>query len=348
MGKKKVSAIRPGQGGGSWTGTFPTDAFNVHVLSWPNGAITVPDPFASGVSADNRRFLKWMWHEETEGVYTWYGWMYDPSHSYYANPMDAFASWDSNGKKIAVLVVDYRTIPTWATIGNMTQYGNFISALCTEISPYAIEFVNEPSGVLTAAEVYDVYAATYSVVKAASPSTLVVGPACESILRGGGNGTQFVKDFLDAGGGSYIDAISVHMYCYGETAHDPHSLVDQCAYFKSEIASRWSGPIWNTESGGAYVPAEYWSALTDAQREHALFQHLVVPILRGYTKSFWYAFGEDNLGPYTAGDPPLYGRYPANIVSLMQSIKALEGQQYNWVDNGYTVTVNTPLTTMTY
>lgn len=79
-------------------------------------------------------------------------------------------------------------------------------------------------------------------VKAVSPRSLVLGPNVTSL------GMRFLHDFLAAGGGKYIDGVSVHVY----SGRSPKRLMDQIRNVKDLMQSHGlSLPIWNTETNTA-------------------------------------------------------------------------------------------------
>lgn len=79
-------------------------------------------------------------------------------------------------------------------------------------------------------------------IKALSPRSLVLGPNVTSL------GMRFLHDFLSAGGGQYIDGVSVHVY----SGRSPKRLMDQIRNVKDLIQSHGlSLPIWNTETNTA-------------------------------------------------------------------------------------------------
>ncbi len=79
-------------------------------------------------------------------------------------------------------------------------------------------------------------------IKAVSPNSVLLGPNVTSL------GMRFLHDFLAAGGGQYIDGISVHVY----SGRSPKRLWDQIRNWQDLIRSHGlSLPIWNTETNTA-------------------------------------------------------------------------------------------------
>lgn len=79
-------------------------------------------------------------------------------------------------------------------------------------------------------------------IKAVSPNSVLLGPNVTSL------GMRFLHDFLAAGGGQYIDGVSVHVY----SGRSPKRLWDQIRNWQDLIRSHGlSLPIWNTETNTA-------------------------------------------------------------------------------------------------
>lgn len=299
--------------------SIPVGSLSNHVLGYPGGNVSEPDPFANGVAVDNRRFPHWEYHEPTQGDFHWADNFYDGAHGYYVNPDFAVTAWHGAGKKMC-LCLQAESRPAWASLSNDTAWGNWVTAAVTRWNPEYIEFINEPSSLaLDPAWVVGIYAIGYAAAKAVNPSIIVIGPSCESISTPG-NGVEWTVDFLNAGGDAYIDALGIHLYPHGLANHEPRSIVDQMAWLHTNIDGLWSGPIYNTEAGCA---PEIFDTQTLATQRRWFWKTNMLPILTGCTKSFWYAWGEDNYGPYQSA-------YLTEILALWTVIKSFEGHTAAW------------------
>jgi hypothetical protein len=127
---------------------------------------------------------------------------------------------------------------------NTTDWSAYVTALAarygTSIKYW--ELWNEPdySGfwVGTAAQLEALYAVAYPIIHAANPNAIVIGPSVTNL------GLAFFDQFLQAGGGVYVDAFSFHGYYDSGT-----ELLASYKYRMAETASAfgYNKPIWNTE-----------------------------------------------------------------------------------------------------
>ncbi len=299
--------------------SLPVGVFANHVLKWPDGSPLQPDPFATNVAADLRKFPKWPQHEPTQGNYVWAGNMYDGAHGYYANADSAVTTWHAAGKRV-LICFEPDDRPAWSNLDDDAAWSAWITAAVTRWQPEYVEFSNEPSSVpLDVAWLVRMYSLGKAAAKAVKPNIVVVGPSCESISNPG-NGVQYTADFLNGGGAAHIDVLGIHLYPHGLPNHEPASLIDQMAWLHSQIDSIWSGPIWNTEAGCS--PEIFYTQTRETQLRW-FWQSNMLPALLGCAKSFWFAFGEDNYGPYESP-------YLADIRALWQTIVSFDGTVARW------------------
>lgn len=307
--------------------SIPARSLANHVLKWPNGSGSQPDAFANGVAADLRKFPRWDVHNPSSGTFVWTGSFYNGTYGYYANTEDAVVLWHNNNRHVC-LVLDAR-VPAgfWTDNSDDTAFAAWVTAAVTRWQPEAVEFINEPSGApVDIPWLVNRYSVGKTAAKAAKSDIIIAGPSCESIVNGG-NGIEYTQDFLTAGGGAHIDVLSVHMYPHGSWPnHGPQNLIQQAADLHAGIDSLWSGPIWNTESG---TSPEVFTAQTKAVQLQWFWQHHMLPVLLGFQKSFWFAYGEDNYGPYESA-------YAADMLALVPIIKSFEGTNARWklLDDG--------------
>ena len=295
--------------------SIPARVFSNHVLNWPNGSVTQPDAFANGAAADLRKFPRWPIHEPSAASFVWTGNFYDGAHNYYANTEDAVVLWHANSKQV-LLVLDPLYVPAWTNVNDDAAFSAWVTAAVTRWQPEAVEFSNEPSSISTDIPwLVNKYAVGKAAAKAAKADIKIVGPSCESITSGG-NGITYTANFLNAGGGAHLDVLGVHMYPHGSWPnHGPQNLIQQAADLHAGIDALWPGPIWNTESGCA---PEIFYTQTKAVQLQWFWQHNMLPGLLGFAKSFYFAYGEDNYGPYESP-------YLADLFALVPIVKSFEG-----------------------
>lgn len=289
-------------------------SINAHVLGWPG--CSDPSPFGLGIATDNRRFPKWAKHEPERGRYVWEDLTWGTgAHGYYRNPGYAVDEWRQHGLNV-LLVLQCDVRPAWCGIDDDAAFAAWVTAACRQWRPREVEFVNEPSGSgVNQAWLVRQFAVGRAAAKAVDPTILIVGPSCESICTPG-NGVEYTVAFLKAGGAAQIDVLGVHLYPHGMPTHDPRSILDQMDWLRKGIAGLWSGPIWNTESG---CEGETFPTMTLERQLREIRSHCLLPIAGGCERIFWYAFGEDKLGPYLSP-------YLRDVCREFQRMKALEGQ----------------------
>jgi hypothetical protein len=106
-------------------------------------------------------------------------------------------------------------------------------------------------------------------VLAHDPGALVVAPSGAGLLD---RRRQFVADFLDAGGGRYVDALNFHLYT---GPHGPETMIDAVSEIQG-WAARARLPLWNTESG-------YWVQPGPGQRGARHVDALAPEMAAAYT-----------------------------------------------------------------
>lgn len=298
---------------------IPSGAFSSHVLGWPGGSVAEPDPFLTGVAADNRKFPKWQYHEPNQGEFHWDDDFYSATYGYYANAEFAVNKWHTEGRKI-MLTFDATWRPAWASLENDAAWSAWVTAAITRWRPEYVEFTNEPSShAIDVNWLVRMYSLGKAAAKAVDPNVIVVGPSCESISNPG-NGVEYTASFLDAGGGAHIDVLGVHLYPYGLPNHEPASLIAQMAWLRAGISGKWTGSIFNTESG---CSPEIFPSQSKETQLRWFWQQNMLPVLLGCQKSWWYGWGEDNFGPYLSP-------YLADIRAMLAVIVSFEGTTAVW------------------
>lgn len=134
------------------------------------------------------------------------------------------------------------------------QYADFIrsyiGALKGKIA--GVELFNEPnlwrhkSGprkgfkTMLAAKVAELYRIAYPVIKEIDPDMIVAGPCVN------GKMVEYTRQFLEAGGGKYIDVFSFHPYCDDPDLYDIAGEIGQV----KQLLRKYTGrdlELWNTE-----------------------------------------------------------------------------------------------------
>lgn len=196
---------------------------------------------------------------------------------------------------------DGNKIPTSA--GGIGAYASYTAALSVQYGLESVEIFNElngqrfnNSGCGVAADCYfPILKAAYEKVKAASPNTLVLGPA---------NGNQddpFLTELYRIGGLNYLDAVTYHPY-----VPVPELLAPDIQGAQSRIREYNNGadkPIWLTEFG--------WTAsggLSEATQANYLVRAEVIALANGVERLFWYDLVNDEVDGSHEGNFGLFRR----------------------------------------
>ena len=128
---------------------------------------------------------------------------------------------------------------------NISAWDAYVQAVATrykgEIKYWEIWDEADVTGTYdgTPQEMVTLTQAAYQVLKAVDPSNVVVSPSFTT------NGLVFMRQFLNDGGGKYIDVMSVHLYP-GLTPEDdlPNFVADENLM---QLAGIGNDPLWDTE-----------------------------------------------------------------------------------------------------
>lgn len=158
----------------------------------------------------------------------------------------------------------------------------------------------------------------------ADSGALVVAPSGAGLLD---RRRRFVADFLDAGGGAYVDALNFHLYT---GPHGPETMIEPV----SELAG-WAArarlPLWNTESGYWVRPgpgqrgSRHADALPAEQAAAYLVRAHVLARALGVERFVAYAWDNAEL-PFAQDDgrtPNVLGRTYAAMVDRLAGARLL-------------------------
>jgi hypothetical protein len=275
---------------------FTPEFMGMHTLSpgrhWP--ALTFGSIRPAGTS--------WGALEPARGQYDWH----------------SLDTWADEAKKHGVLL-DYVFVntPRWASTRpdepcinrrqgcaappNLDDWESFVRAVVTRyrgrISSY--EIWNEPNGsgfwTGTPAQMVELAARAYPIIKSIDPAAIVTSPAVSS------SGWPLAHDawleqYFAAGGGKYADVVAWHGYAgrNDRPALPPEGLARQILALRSVLAHRGIGnlPIWNTEGGwgkDAQLPDE---------NEQAAFlaKWYLINYTYGIARAYWYQWDNPDWG----------------------------------------------------
>lgn len=165
------------------------------------------------------------------------------------------------GNKYYATKEDYLRLPSSGDY--QTEYLNYIEAMIEQYGDVVdyYEVWNEPNipafnhdDTISGAAYVEVLKAAYTKIKTLDPTAKVVGVA----LAGGYNGDakKFIQEVLDAGGGNYMDIVSVHPYSHNNTPEEKLNY-DLSSFKKLLTDANVKKPIWLSEYGYYTIDGGY-------------------------------------------------------------------------------------------
>jgi hypothetical protein len=171
----------------------------------------------------------------------------------------------------------------------ISDWRNYVRTIATRYRGriHAFEVWNEPS----LAEFYtgdvqtmvEMTREAAQIIHSVDPSALVVTPSATTT-----NGLKWFEEFLQDGGGKYVDVIGYHFYV---TPDKPEKIVELARSVKSEMAAHNVNlPIWNTETGWS-KPKVFAS---DYEASAYVARSLLLAWAIGIERFYWYAWDNRN------------------------------------------------------
>jgi len=140
-------------------------------------------------------------------------------------------------------------------------------------------------------------------IKHIDPAAIIVSP---SSVGGEDQRLSWVRRFLDAGGGKYVDVVSYHLY-HGRTP--PESIVPWAKKLRGllDAGGYRKLPLWNTESGyfvldGSPRPEDKWQpyplsiAVDSKQAGQYVVRDLLLARALGFDRYYFYAWDNGKMG----------------------------------------------------
>jgi len=124
----------------------------------------------------------------------------------------------------------------------------------------------------------------HDIIKSLDPAALLVSPSATASHRG----NDWLADFLEKGGGRYVDVIGYHFY-----SETPEASVQLITQVRQTMASHHAGslPLWNTEIGWA-KPKPFPSPELGAAY---LARTYLLDWAAGVQRLYWYAWDNHNF-----------------------------------------------------
>lgn len=231
----------------------------------------------------------WAMIERTQGNYT-----FNNFDSYMPvlqqNTLDPLLALDYNNRF-------YDNNQTPYNSAGFTAFANYAKALVLHYGPQlkAVEVYNEYNGTFStgpcarqAACYAQLLRYTYQAVKSVRPDVTVVGGAALYA------DLPWFEDLFEAGGLSYMDAVSVHPYApFYFFSPEAQGLEGQMQSLQTLIKSYNHGqtkPIWITEIGW---PSSFMD-MNESKQANYLIRGMVLSLAAGVQKIFWYDFLNDD------------------------------------------------------
>lgn len=171
----------------------------------------------------------------------------------------------------------------------------------------------------------------YRIIKAVDPDNRLVSPS----VVGGGRDPLWLDEFLQKGGGRYIDIVGYHFYV---PKGAPETMIPLVRQVQGIMAKHRIGdkPLWNTETGwliqnseqpiepGSYNPA-IWKVIDEHEASAYLARALIVSWAAGVRRFYWYAWDSGTMGFIE----PNSKRTKAPAVAFGTIVGWLEGSRMN-------------------
>ncbi len=167
---------------------------------------------------------------------------------------------------------------------------------------HAYEIWNEPNAFFTGRtdQMVTLTREAEGILKAIDPQNIVVSPSATA----GERGVQWLGDFLDAGGGNFVDVIAFHFYV---SPQKPEAIAPLSVKVRAVMQSHGAGakPLWNTETGylmqdrmTRVLPSPAYGnlVLDEPQQSAYVARAYIVGWASGISRFYWYAWDDGYMG----------------------------------------------------
>lgn len=180
---------------------------------------------------------------------------------------------------------------------NMDDWRAFVRVIVSRYKGriQAYEIWNEPnlqdfwSG--TTDQMIDLTKEASQIIRKLDPHALVVSPAATADY-----GVPWLEEFLQKGGGQYVDVIGFHFYVNPHTL-EPEDMLPVIQHVRQTLAENGAAnkPIWNTETG--WLPPATFSSEDLAAA--FLSRAYILSWAAGVERFYWYAWDNHGLAIVT-------------------------------------------------
>lgn len=149
-------------------------------------------------------------------------------------------------------------------------------------------------------------------IRSVDPAAIVVSPSATDA-----KGVAWLRQFLQAGGGKYVDVIGYHFYAGGKPPEAMLPLIEEVKQTVRDAGV--NKPIWNTETGwGTNLPTRASSMITGLAPAYVARSY-VINWLAGIERFYWYAW--DNHWWVTLEMTDAHGK-PAPAAGACEQVRA--------------------------
>lgn len=275
------------------TGVIPGTFFGMSINKFALSGPTIPFPYGTTRTWDAYPSLNWSALNPGPAVYNF-------------APLDDFIEWHKANSH-AEIIYTLGNPPAWASAQadakcndgpgtcappeNLSAWDNYIKAIATHSKGriHIWELWNEPQdeayykGDITTMVTLAKH--TYQIIKAIDPNAIILSPSCT-----GGSAASWMRSFLDAGGGAYMDVLAFHGY-WDATAE---SIVPIVSKYRALMNSYGISdkPMWDTEANwaGVSAPAGY------DVRAGFVAKHYLLHWSLGVNRYVWYMYDNPSYG----------------------------------------------------
>jgi len=199
--------------------------------------------------------------------------------------------------------------PGWAAEPkDIEDWRNFVRTVASRYKGriHLYEVGNEPNLKIfwtgTTEQMIELTHEAHDIIKSIDPTALIVSPSATGV-----NGVNWLADFLNKGGGQYVDIIGFHLYV---SPKPPEAMVPLAQQVKKIMVEHGVGkkPLWDTESG--WMPPSQFES--EELAAGYLARSYILLWSQGVERFYWYAWdnrefmtlhltSSDTLNPTEAG-----------------------------------------------
>lgn len=211
---------------------------------------------------------------------------------------------------------------------NIQDWADFIRTLATHYKGkiYAYEIWNEVDlspdyWIGSVSQMVSIAQTAYQTIKEVDPAAIVLAP---SVVQN--KGRDYLKNFFNAGGDKYSDAVAYHLY---DVSAEPELIVSDVYQAATDVAHQWGKEIWDTEVGWG----PWATPSSDEQAVGFTARTMILQAASGINVIVWFAWDDRDWVHLPFVGPDFQTPTPAAIA--FQQVQA-------WLLNSTITCSNTP------